>query len=111
MEENGYPHIEPDMDQWTRFMDDGDELPNIYRIDSAEIVYRQPRASFIGDKYLKGELLGEGSYSKVKEVLDTTTLCRRAVKIVKWRRIRRIPNGMANVKRYICSLCVEWKCI
>lgn len=86
--------------QWRQFMEDGgDELPSIIRIDSAEVVYRQPNATFIGEKYLKGDILGEGSYSKVKEVLDLETLCRRAVKIVKWRRIRRIPNGIANVKR------------
>ena len=46
-----------------------------------------------------GELLGEGSYGKVKEVLDTDTLCRRAVKILKRRKLRRIPNGEQNVER------------
>ena len=100
---NGYHDfvVQPDIDQWNDFLggDDGDVLPQIIRIGSDDIVYRQPHASFIGDKYLKGDLLGEGSYSKVKEVLDVETLCRRAIKIVKWRRIRKIPNGIANVKR------------
>jgi len=87
--------------QWNDFMNSNDDfLPNIIRIDSAEIIYTpDTHASFIGDKYLKGDLLGEGSYSKVKEVLDIDTLCRRAVKIVKCRKIRKIPNGLANVKR------------
>ena len=53
----------------------------------------------IAGKYLKGEQLGEGSYSKVKEMLDVQTLCRRAVKIMKQKRLRRIPNGEANVQR------------
>lgn len=44
-------------------------------------------------------MLGEGSYGKVKEVLDIQTLCRRAVKIMKKRKLKRIPNGEANVKK------------
>nr|XP_008509735.1 PREDICTED: serine/threonine-protein kinase STK11-like [Equus przewalskii] len=48
-----------------------------------------------------GDLLGEGSYGKVKEVLDSETLCRRAVKILKKKKLRRIPNGEANVKKEI----------
>ena len=60
---------------------------------------RKKQAKIIGDKYLKGEQLGDGSYSKVKEMLDVNTLCRRAVKIMKQKRLRRIPNGEANVQR------------
>ena len=56
------------------------------------------RAKIYG-KYLFGNLLGEGSYGKVKEALDTETLCRRAIKIMKKKRLRRIPNGEANVKK------------
>jgi len=68
-------------------------------------VYRPHRhkVKFIG-KYLFGDVLGEGSYGKVKEVLDTETLCRRAVKILKKRRLRKIPNGEENVKREIQML-------
>lgn len=81
-----------------------DEVVPFYRYDSTDIIYAQPqrpKAKIVGGKYLKGELLGEGSYSKVKEMLDVNTLCRRAVKIMKQRRLRRIPNGEANVQRYI----------
>lgn len=95
--------VQPEPDAWRSFMaDDDDMLPSIIRIDSEEILFEEdrPKASFIGNKYLKGDLLGDGSYSKVKEVLDIETLCRRAVKIVKLRSIRRIPNGYENVKRY-----------
>lgn len=72
----------------------------IHRIDSTEVVYqpRCKRAKLIG-RYLMGDLLGEGSYGKVKEVLDSETLCRRAVKILKKKKLRRIPNGEANVKK------------
>ncbi|XP_010886188.1 serine/threonine-protein kinase STK11 [Esox lucius] len=74
----------------------------IHRIDSTEVIYqpRRKRAKLIG-KYLMGDLLGEGSYGKVKEMLDSDTLCRRAVKILKKKKLRRIPNGEANVKKEI----------
>ncbi|XP_067086582.1 serine/threonine-protein kinase STK11-like [Osmerus mordax] len=74
----------------------------IHRIDSTEVIYqpRRKRAKLIG-KYLMGDLLGEGSYGKVKEMLDSETLCRRAVKILKKKKLRRIPNGEANVQREI----------
>ncbi|XP_051554624.1 serine/threonine-protein kinase STK11-like isoform X2 [Myxocyprinus asiaticus] len=77
----------------------------IHRIDSTEVIYqpRRKRAKLVG-KYLMGDLLGEGSYGKVKEMLDSETLCRRAVKILKKKKLRRIPNGEANVKKYFCQL-------
>ena len=76
-------------------------FPMFHRYDSNDIVYEIPRpqAKIVGNRYLKGELLGEGSYSKVKEMLDCQTLCRRAVKIMKQRKLRRIPNGEQNVRR------------
>lgn len=83
-----------------------DDLIDFPRYNSTDIIYEEPRrqAKVIGGRYLKGELLGEGAYSKVKEMLDCVTLCRRAVKIMKQRRLRRIPNGEANVQRcvYVC---------
>ena len=78
-----------------------DEYVPFHTYNSEDVIYEQPRkqAKIIGGKYLKGEMLGEGSYSKVKEMLDVNTLCRRAVKIMKQKRLRRIPNGEANVQR------------
>lgn len=49
--------------------------------------------------YLFGDAIGEGSYGKVKEVLEESTLVRRAVKIIKFKRLRKIPNGHANVEQ------------
>lgn len=71
------------------------------RVDSEDIVISSPKRAKIYGKYLFGEMLGEGSYGKVKEVLDTETLCRRAIKIMKKRKLRRIPNGENNVKKEI----------
>ena len=81
----------------------GDDFPDCFqRYDSKDIIYEEPRrqAKVVDGRYLKGDLLGEGAYSKVKEMLDCVTLCRRAVKIMKQRRLRRIANGEANVQRY-----------
>lgn len=70
-----------------------------HRVDSDQIIYQEKKkkCKFIG-KYVMGDLLGEGSYGKVKEMLDSETLCRRAVKILKKRKLRRIPNGESNVQ-------------
>ena len=79
----------------------GEDLIDFPRYNSKDIIYEEPKrqAKVVADRYLKGDLLGEGAYSKVKEMLDCVTLCRRAVKIMKQRRLRRIPNGEANVQR------------
>ncbi|KAB0391034.1 hypothetical protein E2I00_006603, partial [Balaenoptera physalus] len=59
--------------------------------------------------FTEGELMSVGmdtfihriDSTEVKEVLDSETLCRRAVKILKKKKLRRIPNGEANVKKEI----------
>ncbi|XP_013188999.1 serine/threonine-protein kinase stk11 [Amyelois transitella] len=73
-----------------------------HRVDSADIIYRskKQKCKMVG-KYVMGDMLGEGSYGKVKEMLDSESLCRRAVKILKKRKLRRIPNGEQNVQREI----------
>lgn len=96
-----YEYDNPDkpMDSW---LNDETCLPvTFYRFDSSEIRCTSPkkRAKMIG-KYIMGDVLGEGSYGKVKEVLDSFSLCRRAVKILKKKKLRKIPNGERNVQRY-----------
>ncbi|XP_049866531.1 serine/threonine-protein kinase STK11 isoform X1 [Pectinophora gossypiella] len=77
-------------------------IPFFQRVDSADIIYKskKKKCKMIG-KYVMGDVLGEGSYGKVKEMLDSESLCRRAVKILKKRKLRRIPNGEQNVQREI----------
>lgn len=79
-----------------------------HRVNSDQIIYQTKKKKFkmIG-KYVMGDLLGEGSYAKVKEMMDTETLCRRAVKILKKRKLRRIPNGEENVKRYVLIVVLK----
>ncbi|XP_058800756.1 serine/threonine-protein kinase STK11 [Phymastichus coffea] len=80
-------------------VDDGNTF--FHRVASDQIIYEEKkRCKYIG-KYVMGDLLGEGSYGKVKEMLDSETLCRRAVKILKKKKLRRIPNGESNVQREI----------
>ncbi|XP_054722116.1 serine/threonine-protein kinase STK11-like isoform X2 [Uloborus diversus] len=88
------------MDSW---LNDEACLPvTFYQFDSTEIRCTTPKkkAKMIG-KYIMGDLLGEGSYGKVKELLDSVSLCRRAVKILKKKKLRKIPNGERNVQREI----------
>lgn len=88
------------------YMSDDDFMDDftfaIHRVPSDQIVYERTRkkAKMVG-KYLMGEEVGEGSYGKVKEALDTESLCRRAVKIMKKKKLRKIPRGEENVRREI----------
>lgn len=92
------------LDNWlTEPEDDGPLV--FHRVNSKEIIYqtRKKKAKIIG-KYVMGDILGEGSYGKVKEMLDSETLCRRAVKILKKKKLRKIPNGEQNVQMEILLL-------
>lgn len=83
-------------------MEDDDALAPFPRVSSSQILYETKRKppKIVGN-YLIGDQLGEGSYGKVKEALDCNTLCRRAVKILKERRLRKIFNGEQDVQREI----------
>ena len=53
-----------------RGMDEAsDEFVPFHFYNSDDVIYEESkkRAKIVGGKYLKGELLGEGAYSKVKE--------------------------------------------
>ncbi len=75
-----------------------EDFLHFHHYSSQDVIYEQPqkRVKIVEDKYLKGEMLGEGSYSKVKEMLDMQTLGRRAVKIMKKKKLGR---GEAKVQR------------
>ena len=92
-----HPDMEPDLN----FLNEEDESLFFHKVNSDDVIYGpyRKRAKLLGN-YLMGDTLGEGSYGKVKECLDCETLCRRAVKILKKKKLRKIPNGEANVKRY-----------
>ena len=77
----------------------------IQRVDSKDVIFdnRQKKAKILG-KYIMGDVLGEGSYAKVKEAIDQETLCRRAIKIMKKKKLRKIPHGEENVQKEIRML-------
>ncbi|VDM95121.1 unnamed protein product [Thelazia callipaeda] len=78
---------------------DGNRLFNPLSSDAfVEEVFVEKKPKILNG-YLFGEGIGEGSYGKVKEVLEQNTLVRRAVKIIKEARLRKIPNGHANVEQ------------
>lgn len=60
--------------------------------DELNFLGKAKRAKFVGS-YLFGDAIGQGSYGKVKECLDRRNLCRRAVKIMQRRRLRKTPHG------------------
>ena len=80
--------------------DDGGDMAVFTRVASTEIIYRNKRKHWkVVGRYIFGDLLGEGSYGKVKECMDKDTLERRAVKIFKRRKLRRKMNGEQNLQR------------
>lgn len=85
---------------WLNDEDNDETELGFHRVNSDQIIYTKKKKFKMVGKYVMGDMLGEGSYAKVKEMMDTETLCRRAVKILKKRKLRRIPNGEENVKRY-----------
>ena len=87
---------------WDYNQDDLSNLIAIERVDSRDVVFdNRPKKTKILGKYVMGDVLGEGSYAKVKESIDQDTLCRRAIKIMKRKKLRKIPNGEQNVQREI----------
>jgi|UniRef100_A0AC35G184 serine/threonine protein kinase len=66
--------------------------------DNIQEVWVQKRPKIVFN-YLFGNEIGNGSYGKVKEVLHFKTSVRRAVKIIKDKKVCKIPGGIANVQR------------
>eukprot|EP01134_Creolimax_fragrantissima_P004051 CFRG4051T1 len=74
-------------------------------INSFQVLYHQKKkVPKIVGRYILGNVLGEGSYGKVKEGIHTENLTRVAVKILKKKKLRKIANGEANVRREIVLL-------
>jgi hypothetical protein len=70
------------------------------RVDSMDLI--KHKKTKIIKNYLIGEILGDGSYGKVKECLDLDSLSRRAVKIINLKLVsRKIPHGVQNVRKEI----------
>jgi serine/threonine-protein kinase 11 len=71
------------------------------RVDSMELDSKPKKAKIVNN-YLIGEVLGDGSYGKVKECIELSSLSRRAVKIINLKTVaRKIPRGVENVRKEI----------
>ncbi|KAL6043927.1 Serine/threonine-protein kinase stk11 [Balamuthia mandrillaris] len=86
-------------------MGSGSGLDFTWRIKDTEIVYRTKSPKTV-NQYILGEVLGKGSYGKVREALDTTTLHIVAIKILKKQLLRKLPGGggEASVKQEIAIM-------
>lgn len=65
--------------------------------------------------YLIGEQIGEGSYGVVKEVINTKTGKKNALKILTNKKLRNIPGGeetifkeIENMKKIHCKYCISF---
>lgn len=52
-------------------------------------------------QYVLGEIIGEGSYAKVREAMDSITNRKVAIKILARRKLRRLPAGESAVKKEV----------
>ena len=80
---------------------DSNDSSSITEIGQDELIYikKKFKMKFIKEKYIKGGVLGVGSYGKVKEFVCSKSLERLAAKIIKLQRLKRIPKGQQNVMR------------
>ena len=77
----------------------------IHRTESLDVYYEPPRLTpKCIQSYILGDALGEGSYGKVREAFDMYSLRRAAIKIMKQKRLRKIPGGEENVRRELALL-------
>lgn len=77
----------------------GGETVIFQQVESLDRLFvegREKPPKFINGRYLISTQLGQGSYGKVKEILDTYTLQRKAVKIMNKQKLKKIPNGEQN---------------
>ena len=84
--------------------DGGGETVIFQQVESLDRLFvegREKPPKFINGRYLIGAQLGQGSYGKVKEILDTYTLQRKAVKIMNKHKLKKIPNGEQNALKLV----------
>lgn len=85
---------------------DSGEFPHstgaIHRLTPEDISIKMRESQkCLHKQYIVGEMLGEGSYGKVKELLDTKTNKLCAVKILTKKKLRNIPGGEDSIRREI----------
>jgi len=82
------------------------DQPEYYNISEGDIVYKE-RSPKVVNGYLMGDIVGKGSYAKVKEAIivkehtDFEFGAHVAIKITHQRQLRKIPGGQEAVEREI----------
>jgi len=71
-----------------------------HRLNPSDIKYRDEKAKVLRS-YIVGRIIGEGSYGKVKEAIDSKTKKMVAIKILSKKTLRRVPGGEASIEREI----------
>ncbi|KAJ3442846.1 serine/threonine kinase [Anaeramoeba flamelloides] len=66
-----------------------------------KITFQKKRETKIVNQYMFGNVLGSGSYGKVREAINQNTHEKVAIKKMKKRRLKRIPNGEESVRKEI----------
>lgn len=76
-------------------------LPSLFqRLNNSEIKYRDERSKILKN-YIVGKIIGEGSYGKVKEGIDSITKKRVAIKVFNRQNLRKVTGGEASIQREI----------
>eukprot|EP00761_Pharyngomonas_kirbyi_P014097 gb/GECH01014127.1/.p1 GENE.gb/GECH01014127.1/~~gb/GECH01014127.1/.p1 ORF type:complete len:517 (+),score=118.59 gb/GECH01014127.1/:1-1551(+) len=71
----------------------------------SEITYgRSAKGPKMVNQYMLGEQLGEGAYGKVREAIDSKTLRRVAVKIIKMKKLHKIRHGEESIRNEIAIM-------
>jgi len=74
---------------------------SMFQLESSQANYRKNTKITIIDDYAFGGVLGEGSYGKVKEGIDTKTRNMVAIKIFSRTKLREVENGEIMVQREV----------
>jgi len=77
------------------------EFEMFTQLQPSDISYKIREQPKMVHQYILGEILGEGSYAKVREAVDSITSRRVAIKILKKRHLKKIPGGENSVKKEI----------
>lgn len=77
------------------------EFEMFTQLQPSDISYKVREQPKMVHQYILGEILGEGSYAKVREAVDSITSRRVAIKILKKRHLKKIPGGENSVKKEI----------
>lgn len=66
-----------------------------------DVSYKDRTQPKMVNQYILGDVIGEGSYAKVREAVESTTNRKVAIKILARRKLKRLPAGESTVKKEV----------